>query len=126
MTTFISTTREVSAALRGERATIVAPESAVEFLKTMLSRPKTVRPDSLAKAGQYNAEHRRCERHEVAHRRERTVELRRVENPHAARMLVAYLPAEKVLFVSTFIRPARRFEPTTPAALPMELRYIRP
>jgi glyoxylase-like metal-dependent hydrolase (beta-lactamase superfamily II) len=98
-------------------ATIVAPESAVEFLKTMLSRPKTVRPDSLAKAGNTTPNIEGVKDMKSLTDGERTVELRQVENPHAAGMLVAYLPAEKVLFVSDLYTPGTPVDPTNTSGI---------
>ncbi len=93
-------------------ATIIGPESAVPFLKTMLSRPKTVRPDSLAKAGNTTPNIEGVKETKSLTDGDRTIELIQIENPHVSGMLVAYLPAEKVLFVSDLYTPGTPVEPT--------------
>jgi len=86
-------------------ATIVAHESIVPFLKTVLSRPKTIRPDSLAKAGNLTPNIEAVNDTKSLTDGERTVELREIPNPHVKGMLVAFLPAEKLLFVSDLFTP---------------------
>ncbi|PYS49879.1 MAG: hypothetical protein DMG13_22410 [Acidobacteria bacterium] len=93
-------------------ATIVAHESIVPFLKTVLSRPKTIRPDSLAKAGNLAPNIEDVNDTKSLTDGERTVELRQIPNPHAKAMLVAYLPAEKILFVSDLFTPGTPVDPS--------------
>jgi glyoxylase-like metal-dependent hydrolase (beta-lactamase superfamily II) len=83
-------------------ATIVTHEGNVEFVKTVLSRPKTIRPDSLAKAGNVTPN---VEGVKNITDGERTIELREIPNAHSAGMLVAYLPTEKLVFVSDLFTP---------------------
>lgn len=92
-------------------ATIVAHEANVDFLKTMLSRPKTVRPDSLAKVGSApNIEGFKGVKPLTDGGR--TIELREIENPHSAGMLAAYLPKEKLVFTSDLFTPGAAIDPT--------------
>jgi glyoxylase-like metal-dependent hydrolase (beta-lactamase superfamily II) len=86
-------------------ATIVAAEEAVPFVKTVTSRPKTIRPDSLAKAGNVTASVQSTKDVKSLTDGERTLELREIPNPHVAGMLAAYLPQEKLLFVSDLFSP---------------------
>jgi glyoxylase-like metal-dependent hydrolase (beta-lactamase superfamily II) len=89
-------------------ATIVAHEGNVEFVKTVLSRPKTIRPDSLAKAGNVTPN---VEAMKTISDGERTIELREIPNAHSAGMLVAYLPGEKLIFVSDLFTPGAAVDP---------------
>jgi glyoxylase-like metal-dependent hydrolase (beta-lactamase superfamily II) len=93
-------------------ATIVAPESIVPFVKETLERPHTVRIDSLAKAG---ANKGTVEGVGDAGKSltdgERTVQLVTVPNGHAAGMLAAYLPKEKLIFVSDLYTPGAVLQP---------------
>jgi len=85
-------------------ATIFTPESIAPFIQEMLKRPHTLRPDTLAKT----AVEPRIEgvaAVKVISDGERTIELRSIENDHAAGMLAAYLPAEKIVFVSDLYSP---------------------
>jgi len=85
----------------------------------LLSRPKTVRPDSLAQGRQYNAEHQGVKDTKSLTDGERTVELRRVRIHMQPGCSLRILPAEKVLFVSDLYTPGAPVDRPTPAALPM-------
>jgi glyoxylase-like metal-dependent hydrolase (beta-lactamase superfamily II) len=93
-------------------ATILTQEENVEFLKTVMSRPKTIRPDTLAKAGSTTPSIEGIKDVKSLTDGERTIELREIPNPHASGMLVAYLPKEKVLFVSDLFTPGTPVDPT--------------
>ena len=93
-------------------ATILTQEENVQFVKTVLSRPKTIRPDSLARAGNVAANVEGIKDVRSLTDGERTIELREIPNPHSAGMLVAYLPKEKVLFVSDLFTPGTPVDPT--------------
>jgi glyoxylase-like metal-dependent hydrolase (beta-lactamase superfamily II) len=82
-----------------------------------LSRPKTVRPDSLAKAGNATPNIEGAKGEKVLTDGERTIELREISNPHAAGMLVAYLPKEKLLFVSDLFTPGAPVDPSNKAGI---------
>jgi glyoxylase-like metal-dependent hydrolase (beta-lactamase superfamily II) len=81
-------------------------------VKTVLSRPKTIRPDSLAKAGKVTPNIEGVKDGKQLTDGERTIELREIPNPHSSGMLVAYLPKEKVLFVSDLFTPGTPVDPT--------------
>jgi glyoxylase-like metal-dependent hydrolase (beta-lactamase superfamily II) len=89
-------------------ATIVAHEVNAEFVKSVLARPKTIRPDSLAKAGNVTPS---IEGAKNLTDGERTIELREIPNAHSAGMLVAYLPNEKLVFVSDLFTPGAVVDP---------------
>lgn len=93
-------------------ATILTHEGNVDFVKTVLGRPKTVRPDSLAKAGSAAATVEGTKELKSLTDGERTIELREIPNPHASGMLAAYLPAEKLLFVSDLFTPGTPVDPS--------------
>src|SRR5881628_452836 len=86
-------------------ATILTQEENVQFVKTVLARPKTIRPDSLARAGSVTPNVETVKGVKSLTDGERTIELREIPNPHSTGMLVAYLPKEKVLFVSDLFTP---------------------
>ena len=92
-------------------ATILVQESNVDFVKTVFSRPKTIRPDSLARAGTVTPNIEGVKGVKQLTDGERTIELREVANPHASGMLVAYLPAEKMVFVSDLFTPGTPVDP---------------
>jgi glyoxylase-like metal-dependent hydrolase (beta-lactamase superfamily II) len=91
-------------------ATIVASEETVPFVKTVTSRPKTIRPDSLAKAGNATPSVQSAKEVKSLTDGERTIELREIPNPHSVGMLAAYLPQEKILFVSDLFTPGTPVE----------------
>jgi glyoxylase-like metal-dependent hydrolase (beta-lactamase superfamily II) len=93
-------------------ATILTQEDNVPFVKTVLSRPKTIRPDSLSKAGKTAPNVEGVKNVKSLTDGERTIELREVPNPHSTGMLVAYLPNEKLVFVSDLFTPGTPVEPT--------------
>src|SRR5262249_48210321 len=93
-------------------ATIVAAEEALPFVKTMTSRPKTMRPDTLAKAGNTKSSIQSAKDVKSLTDGERTLELREIPNPHSAGMLAAYLPQEKILFVSDLFTPGTPVDPS--------------
>jgi glyoxylase-like metal-dependent hydrolase (beta-lactamase superfamily II) len=92
-------------------ATLLTQEGNVSFVKTVLSRPKTIRPDSLAKAGNVTPNIEGAKDVRSLTDGERTIELREIPNPHASGMLVAYLPKEKVVFVSDLFTPGTPVDP---------------
>ena len=92
-------------------ATIVAHESAVPFLKTMMSNKKTVRPDSLAQAGNVTPNFEGFGSAKALTDGERTIELRQIPNEHSSGLIVAYLPADKLVFVSDLFTPGAPVDP---------------
>src|SRR5437016_2215523 len=93
-------------------ATIVTQEGIVPFVKTVLSRPKIMRPDSLAKAGNITPAIEGVKDVKSLTDGERTVELREIANPHSSGMLLIYLPKEKILFESDLFTPGAAVDPT--------------
>ena len=92
-------------------ATIVVQENMVPFVKTALSRPKTMRPDTLAKAGNITPNIEGFKDVKPITDGERTIELREIANPHSTGMLVVYLPKEKMLFESDLFTPGTPVDP---------------
>jgi glyoxylase-like metal-dependent hydrolase (beta-lactamase superfamily II) len=90
-------------------STVIAHDSILPFIQEMLLMLHTVRPDTLARMP--------VERSVLLSRiqgasdittlsdGERVLELRAIPNDHAAGMLIAYLPREKVVFVSDLYSP---------------------
>src|SRR5216117_1419550 len=93
-------------------ATILMQETNMPFLKTLLSRPKTMNPDSLAKAGSITPKVEGVKDVKSLSDGERTVELRDLPNPHSSGMLMVYLPKEKILFESDLFTPGTPVDPT--------------
>ena len=85
-------------------ATLLVHEDIVPFVKELLERPHTVRPDTLAKSSNKGMLEG-VKDTKVLTDGERTVELRSIENDHAKGTLVAYLPKEKIVFVSDLYSP---------------------
>jgi glyoxylase-like metal-dependent hydrolase (beta-lactamase superfamily II) len=98
-------------AFAAKGATILTQDGNVEFVKTMLARPKTVRPDSLAKAAGVTANVEGFKDVKTLTDGDRTIELREISNPHANGMLVVYLPKEKMLFESDLFTPGQPVDP---------------
>jgi len=91
-------------------ATLLAHESIVPFVKETLERPHTIRPDSLSKASSKGSVEGVVDSKELTDG-ERVVQLIAVPSGHAAGMLVAYLPKEKLLFVSDIYTPGAPIQP---------------
>ncbi len=97
-----------SGGLRGYAAkgvTLLAEESIVQFVKETLSMPHMVRPDSLAKAGGNKGAVEGVKQARELTDGERTIQLIAIPNGHADAMLAAYLPKEKLIFVSDLYTP---------------------
>jgi glyoxylase-like metal-dependent hydrolase (beta-lactamase superfamily II) len=99
-------------AFAAKGATILTDEKNVEFVKTMLARPKTVKPDSFAKAGNVMPNVEGFKDAKTLTDGDRTIELREIANPHADGMIVVYLPKEKMLFESDLFTPGQPVDPT--------------
>src|SRR5205823_12140150 len=65
-------------------ATILAQEDNVPFVKSVLSRPKTIHPDSLAKLGNITPNIEGTKGVKSLTDGERTIELREIPNPHSS------------------------------------------
>jgi glyoxylase-like metal-dependent hydrolase (beta-lactamase superfamily II) len=96
-------------------ATILAHESNVAFLNEVMSRPKTVRPDSLTSTGVKAVIEGVGELRSLTDG-ERTVDLRHIPNPHSTGMLAVYLPADKLVFASDIYSPGNPVQPGDPNA----------
>jgi glyoxylase-like metal-dependent hydrolase (beta-lactamase superfamily II) len=99
-------------AFAAKGATILSDEKNAEFVKTMLARPKTVKPDSFAKAGNVMPDVEGFKDAKTLTDGDRTIELREIANPHADGMIVVYLPKEKMLFESDLFTPGQPVDPT--------------
>ena len=97
-------------AYAGKGATVIGHESIVPFLETVVNSPSTVRPDMLSQSGLTPAvEGVGAEPMELSDG-VRTVQIVEVPNNHAAGMVVAYLPEERVVFVSDLYSPPNPVE----------------
>jgi glyoxylase-like metal-dependent hydrolase (beta-lactamase superfamily II) len=86
-------------------ATVIAHESIVPFLESVLARPSTVRPDSLAQATDLTPTVEGMGEMRELTDGARTIQLRLVPNEHATGMVIAYLPEERIAFVSDLYSP---------------------
>jgi glyoxylase-like metal-dependent hydrolase (beta-lactamase superfamily II) len=96
-------------AYAAEGATVVAHASIIPFLETVLTRPKTIRPDALALAQAGTSPNVALDG--VATMKEytdgsRVVQVHTIPNAHAQGMLSPYLPKEGIIFVSDLVSPA--------------------
>ena len=85
-------------------ATAVVHESIVPFITAALQSPSTVRPDMLAQAGLIPVVEGVTESMDLSDGA-RTVQVWHVPNEHATGMLMAYLPNERIAFVSDLYSP---------------------
>ena len=89
-------------------ATVVAHESILPFINEMIQRPHTIRPDSLSEAmkkSPVTPSVGRISPVQVLTDGERRVEVRDIPSDHATGMTIAYLPKEKIVFVSDLYSP---------------------
>jgi glyoxylase-like metal-dependent hydrolase (beta-lactamase superfamily II) len=85
-------------------ATVVAHESIVDFLETVVTAPSTIRPDLLEEAGATPTVEGVTDMMELSDGT-RTVQVLPVPNDHAAGMVMVYLPEEGIVFVSDLYSP---------------------
>ena len=89
-----------------EGATVVTHQANVAFYEKAWAAPRSLSADRLAKSGKKAAFQGVGERSELKGTNNRVVELHVLRgNPHNEQTLVAWLPAEKVLFQSDMINP---------------------
>jgi len=86
-------------------ATVVAHESIVEFLAGVLERPSTIRPDSLSEETGVTPTVDSVSDTLDLTDGTRTVQIRHEPNEHAEGMVIAYLPNERLAFVSDLYSP---------------------
>jgi glyoxylase-like metal-dependent hydrolase (beta-lactamase superfamily II) len=98
-------------------ATLYAPESIVPFVKETLERPHTIRPDSLANSGNKGTVEGVGNDGRTITDGDRTIQLIPIPNGHASGMLAAYLPKEKLLFVSDLFTPGGNVQVGEPNAV---------
>jgi len=90
-----------------EGITIITHENNKDFLEKALSGPRTLAGDNLAKANRKPSVETAGDRR-VLRDATRTIELHHIKNlEHSDGMLVAYLPAEKLLLTADFNVPAQ-------------------
>ena len=90
-----------------EGITIITHENNKDFLEKALSGPRTLAGDNLAKANRRPSVASAGDRR-VLRDATRTIELHHIKNlEHSDGMLVAYLPAEKLLLTADFNVPAQ-------------------
>jgi glyoxylase-like metal-dependent hydrolase (beta-lactamase superfamily II) len=89
-----------------EGATVVTHAANQAFYEKAWAAPRTLNPDRLSKSGKKPAFQGVTERSELKGTNNRTIELHVLRgNPHNEQVLVAWLPAEKLLFQSDMINP---------------------
>jgi glyoxylase-like metal-dependent hydrolase (beta-lactamase superfamily II) len=105
-----------------EGLTVIAHEKAAGFVEQMAARRHTIAPDALARRPR-PLQLVRVDGRMVMRDSLRTMELHAVDTEHASTMLVAYLPAERLLIeVDLYTAPADGAPPPTwyPFAAPLE------
>lgn len=98
--------------------TVWAGSPSVEFFRKVMSNPHSVAPDRLQE-NPVPVQVKPVETLETLSDGTRTVEIRRVANSHADDMVIVYLPAEKLAFVSDLYNP-NLFPPKTKALPPFD------
>jgi glyoxylase-like metal-dependent hydrolase (beta-lactamase superfamily II) len=96
--------------------TVLAHEAIVPFVRDVLARPKTLRPDTLAQAGTTAPAVEGIAQSRTLGDGTRTIELRDVPNPHVVGMLMAILPTERLVFESDLYTPGGVVQPGDPNA----------
>ena len=99
-------------------ATILTGKASESFIQGMLQAPHTYVPDSLQKTQQPGSVEVVEQEKKVLTDGEHRVEVYPIGNAHAEGMLVAYVPQEKLLFVTDLFSPGA---PRQPPGLPGEL-----
>jgi glyoxylase-like metal-dependent hydrolase (beta-lactamase superfamily II) len=82
-----------------EGATVVTHANNEEVIREILTRPHTLKPDSLSLSGREPQIEAVGDTHTITDGK-RTIELMHVPNPHASGYLAIYLPKERLLFES--------------------------
>lgn len=103
-----------------EGATVVAQRMTAAYLEAAYAAPWTVRPDRMARSGR-SARFVGFDDKHVLGDSSRTIELHRLQgNGHAADLVIAYLPREKIMIVADAFSPrqlmkgpAQRVNPST-------------
>jgi glyoxylase-like metal-dependent hydrolase (beta-lactamase superfamily II) len=96
-----------SGGLRGyvaEGATVVTPEIGRALYEKSFQAPHTIEPDSLTKAPKEAKFETFADKHEITDGR-RTMELHLAQSPHAASVVLVYLPREGILAESDLYNP---------------------
>jgi glyoxylase-like metal-dependent hydrolase (beta-lactamase superfamily II) len=89
-----------------EGATVVTQQANVAFYEKAWAAPRTVMPDRLSKSGKKPVFQGVADRAELKGTNSRVIELHVLRgNPHNEQILVAWLPAEKVLFQADMMNP---------------------
>ena len=106
-----------------EGATVVTTAPGRAAVERAIRSPHTIHPDRLSREPRTAAFEIVSGKHVITDG-SRRVELIEVENEHAAGMLVAWVPAEKLLFVNDLFLPLGKTFPSK-AELPMNLAFVR-
>ena len=89
-----------------EGATVVTHQANVPFYEQAWAAPRTIIGDRLSKSGKKPVFQAVADRAELRGTNNRVIELHLLRgNPHNEQILVAWLPAEKILFQSDMINP---------------------
>lgn len=89
-----------------EGATVVTHAANIAFFEQAWAGPRTLSPDSLAKSGKKPVFQGVTDRTTLRGSNNRTIEVHVLQgNPHNEQTLVAWLPAERILFQSDMMNP---------------------
>ena len=99
-----------------EGATVITHSNVIPFVERMLRTPKSVRPDALVRVEARTGQPANVSLAGIATMKEysdgdRVVEVYAFDNAHAAGMLVAYLPRERIIFTSDLYSPGGPVSP---------------
>jgi glyoxylase-like metal-dependent hydrolase (beta-lactamase superfamily II) len=89
-----------------EGATVVTHQANQAFYEKAWAAPRTINPDRLSKSGKTATFQGVADRAELKGANNRVIELHVLQgNPHNEQILVAWLPAERILFQSDMMTP---------------------
>lgn len=100
-----------------EGASVIGHSSIIPFLENVLTRPRTIKLDSLVLTEARTGKPPQIALDGVATMKEytdgnRVVQVYAIPNLHAQGMLVAYLPKERIIFNSDLVTPGTPIDPT--------------
>ena len=102
-----------------EGATVITQAQATSYFEQVWANPHTVNPDRLAQSSRQPVIEGVDERRVLSDRGTRSLELHRLQDSnHADTMLVAYLPAERILIEADVYSPAPPNAPPPASAHP--------
>jgi pimeloyl-ACP methyl ester carboxylesterase/glyoxylase-like metal-dependent hydrolase (beta-lactamase superfamily II) len=108
-----------------EGATVIAPPDTAAHVRRLVAAPHTLAPDRLAAQPRPLALEVVKGRHSISDGTRRLDLLDVGDNPHGAEMLVAHLPAERLMFVSDLVEPVAVERYPLASHAPLDRFFVR-